>query len=108
RIQGKGDKLRLIPLNETVYEEIQMYLAHLDDNGISLGPEDFLLQTELNTRNGKPMDGSTIFRVIGRYAKKLGINKSVSPHSCRATVISHLLDTQHAAIRDVATFAGHS
>jgi len=108
RIQGKGDKLRLIPLNETVYEEIQMYLAHLNDNGISLGPEDFLLQTELNTRNVKPMDGSTIFRVIGRYAKKLGINKSVSPHSCRATVISHLLDTQHAAIRDVATFAGHS
>lgn len=108
RIQGKGDKLRLIPLNETVYEEIQIYLAHLSDNGISLGPEDYLLQTELNTRNIRPMDGSTIFRVIGRYAKKLGINKSVSPHSCRATVISHLLDTQHAAIRDVATFAGHS
>lgn len=108
RIQGKGDKLRLIPLNETVYEEIQIYLAHLSDHGISLGPEDYLLQTELKTRNTKPMDGSTIFRVIDRYAKKLGINKSVSPHSCRATVISHLLDTQHAAIRDVATFAGHS
>ena len=47
-------------------------------------------------------------QLLDRYAKKLGINKSVSPHSCRATVISHLLDTQHAQIRDVATFAGHS
>lgn len=108
RIQGKGDKVRLIPLSNTVYEEIGAYIAHLADHGIKLGPEDYLLQTELKTRNTKPMDGSTIFRVIEKYAKSLGINKSVSPHSCRATVISHLLDTQHAAIRDVATFAGHS
>lgn len=108
RIQGKGDKLRLIPMNETVYEEVKIYVAHLNDNGVQLGPEDYLLQTELKHKNEKPMDGSTIFRVIERYAKQLGINKSVSPHSCRATVISHLLDTRHAAIRDVATFAGHS
>lgn len=108
RIQGKGDKVRLIPLSNLVYEEIGAYVAHLADHGIKLGPEDYLLQTELKSRNTKPMDGSTIFRVIDRYAKQLGINKSVSPHSCRATVISHLLDTQHAAIRDVATFAGHS
>jgi integrase/recombinase XerD len=108
RIQGKGDKVRLIPLSAVVYDEIGMYIAHLADHGIKLGPEDYLLQTELKSRNTKPMDGSTIFRVIEKYAKALGINKSVSPHSCRATVISHLLDTQHAAIRDVATFAGHS
>lgn len=108
RILGKGDKLRLIPLHESVFEEIKLYLAHLKDHGIILGPEDYLLQTEIKSKNEKPMDGSTIFRVIGKYAKQLGINKAVSPHSCRATVISHLLDTQHAAIRDVATFAGHS
>jgi integrase/recombinase XerD len=108
RVQGKGDKVRLIPLSETVYEEMSLYLAHLADHGIKLGPEDYLLQTELKTRNSRPMDGSTIFRIIGKYAKQLGINKSVSPHSCRATVISHLLDTKQAAIRDVATFAGHS
>lgn len=108
RIQGKGDKLRLIPLNEHVYEEIGIYIAHLADHGIKLGPEDYLLQTELNKRNVRPMDGSTIFRTIEKYAKALNINKAVSPHSCRATVISHLLDTQNTAIRDVATFAGHS
>jgi integrase/recombinase XerD len=54
------------------------------------------------------MDGSTIYRVIEKYALSLGINKAVSPHSCRATVISHLLDTQNTAIRDVASFAGHA
>ncbi len=108
RIHGKGDKVRLVPLNVVVWEEISLYVASLKDNGISLGPEDYLLQTELKLKNDRPMDGSTIYRVIEKYARGLGINKSVSPHSCRATVISHLLDTSHAAIRDVATFAGHS
>lgn len=108
RIHGKGDKVRLIPLNETVYEEISLYVASLKDNGVELGPNDYLLQTELKSKNDRPMDGSTIFRMIQKYARALGINKKVSPHSCRATVISHLLDTRHAAIRDVATFAGHS
>lgn len=108
RIHGKGDKVRLIPLNKGVAHEIQEYVQFLKDNGVELGAEDWLLQTELKTRNEKPMDGSTIYRVIERYAKKLGINKAVSPHSCRATVISHLLDTQDTPIRDVATFAGHS
>jgi len=54
------------------------------------------------------MDGSTIYRVIEKYAKAIGITRKVSPHSCRATAISHLLDTQKTPIRDVAIFAGHS
>lgn len=108
RILGKGDKVRLIPMNEKVYEEVSLYVAHLRDHGHELGPHDYLLQTEIKTKNSKPMDGSTIFRIIEKYARSVGINKAVSPHSCRATVISHLLDTQNAAIRDVATFAGHS
>ncbi len=108
RIHGKGDKTRLIPLNAYVYEEIGEYIAHLKDEGIELGPEDYVLQTEIKYKNDRPMDGSTIYRVVDRYARSAGINKAVSPHSCRATAISHLLDTKQVAIRDVATFAGHS
>lgn len=108
KIKGKGEKIRLIPLNEMVKSEIQLYLDQLKNQGIELLSLDWLIQTEITSKNSKPMDGSTIYRIIGKYAKSLGINKSVSPHSCRATVISHLLDTQKSALRDVATFAGHS
>jgi integrase/recombinase XerD len=108
RIHGKGDKVRLVPINKHVQDEIQSYVSSLKNHDIELGSEDYLLQTEINKKNSKPMDGSTIFRVIERYARKVGITKDVSPHSCRATVISHLLDTQNTAIRDVATFAGHA
>jgi site-specific recombinase XerD len=108
RIHGKGDKVRLVPINKHVQDEIQSYVNSLRNHDIELGSEDFLLQTEVNKKNSKPMDGSTIFRVIEKYARIVGITKDVSPHSCRATVISHLLDTQNTAIRDVATFAGHA
>ena len=70
--------------------------------------DDYLIQSAKKGKNDKPIDGSTIYRVIEKYAKKCGINKKVSPHSCRATAISHLLDTQKTPIRDVAIFAGHS
>lgn len=108
RIHGKGDKVRLVPLNAYVQDEIKNYLDHLRSQGVDMGGEDYLLQTDLGSKNDRPMDGSTIYRVIERYAQGLGINKAVSPHSCRATVISHLLDTQNSAIRDVASFAGHA
>jgi integrase/recombinase XerD len=108
RVNGKGDKVRLIPLNDLVLSEIELYVDALREKGIELGAEDYLLQTKLNSKNDRPMDGSTIYRIIERYANELGINKAVSPHSCRATVISHLLDTQGTPIREVATFAGHS
>ncbi len=108
RILGKGEKVRLVPLNAAVQRELQIYLAALEAQDQKLGPDDYLLQTEDSQKNDRPIDGSTIFRIITRYARKVGITKTVSPHSCRATVISHLLDTQDAAIRDVATFAGHS
>jgi integrase len=87
-------------------------LARLQKFGIELAPEDYLIQTQPKNKhqliNKQPIDGSTIFRIIQTYKKILGINKRVSPHSCRATVISHLLDTQKTPIRDVAIFAGHS
>lgn len=108
RIHGKGDKVRLVPLNKNVFGEIQEYIASVKGQGVDLGGEDYLLQTSTDKKNDRPMDGSTIYRVIERYALGLGINKAVSPHSCRATVISHLLDTQLTPIRDVATFAGHA
>lgn len=108
KVYGKGDKVRLLPISDFVLSEIESYIAHLKAHNIVLEENDFLLQTKLKRKNKGPIDGSTIYRVVSRYAKVLGINKKVSPHSCRATVISHLLDTRHTPIRDVASFAGHA
>ncbi len=108
RIHGKGDKVRVVPLSPVVIEELTRYHNFLREQGVELEGDDFLLQLDPIKRRGQPIDGSSVYRVIEKYARELGINKKVSPHSCRATVISHLLDTQHTPIRDVAIFAGHA
>ena len=108
RVHGKGDKVRLIPVNDHVRSEIHDYVTRLKEQGVSLESDDYLLQTDPKRRRGQAMDGSTIYRLVNKYARALGIPKKVSPHSCRATVISHLLDTQMTPIRDVAIFAGHA
>ena len=108
KIRGKGDKERHLPLSDSIINEISSYLDTLNQFGIKLELGDYLLQTSRSGKNTKAMDGSTVYRIIEFYAKMNGINKKVSPHSCRATAISHLLDTQKTPIRDVAIFAGHS
>lgn len=107
-VMGKGGKERVIPLSPVVIEEVKNYLNRIQHYQIKISSEDYLIQTKAKKINLEAADGSTIFRIINRYARELGIKKRVSPHSCRATVISHLLDTQKTPIRDVAIFAGHS
>ena len=108
KIRGKGDKDRHLPLASHLQVAIKEYMDIMAKNGMQFENEDFLIQTSHKQKNSKPIDGSTIYRIIEKYAKVCGINKKVSPHSCRATAISHLLDTQKTPIRDVAIFAGHA
>jgi integrase/recombinase XerD len=108
RIKGKGSKYRDMPVPKYVAREMRDYLTGLEKYNINLEQDDYLIQSQKIGKNTSPMDGSTVFRIVTRYAKMCGINKRVSPHSCRATAISHLLDTQKTPIRDVAIFAGHA
>ncbi|MBD66062.1 MAG: hypothetical protein CME62_12700 [Halobacteriovoraceae bacterium] len=108
KIRGKGDKDRHLPLNPDVQMALKNYMDAMANYGIQFEENDFLIQSTLKGKNTAPMDGSTVYRIIEKYARLCGITKKVSPHSCRATAISHLLDTQKTPIRDVAIFAGHS
>jgi site-specific recombinase XerD len=108
KIKGKGNKDRHLPLSPDIINALKNYMDAMANYNIQFEPDDYLLQSTLKGKNEKPMDGSTVYRIIEKYAKLCGINKRVSPHSCRATAISHLLDTQKTPIRDVAIFAGHS
>lgn len=108
KIKGKGQKDRHLPLSPYLINAIEDYSQAMAEFQVQFSPEDFLIQNSKQEKNSKPINGSTIYRIIEKYAKLCGINKKVSPHSCRATAISHLLDTQKTPIRDVAIFAGHS
>jgi len=108
RIKGKGDKERHLPLNESIVYEIEKYVQSMQTHGFIFEADDYLLQSQKTKSMKKELNGSTVYRMFEKYAKELNIDKRVSPHSARATAISHLLDTQKTPIRDVAIFAGHA
>lgn len=106
-IIGKGDKCRIVPLTPLVSEELNAYLLRYEDvTGRELDPKDFLLQSDPKEKNSKAVSPSTIYRMVKQYAREAGITKRVSPHSCRATVISHLLE-KNVSPRMVADLVGH-
>lgn len=102
KVVGKGGKMREIPLSETVCKELEVYNSKL----VGFTINDPILRSS-TISGGTPCNTATIYKMIKRYAKSLGIDKEVSPHSCRATVITKSLEN-NAPITEVADLAGHS
>lgn len=107
-VKGKGGKVRELPLPQDFNEFFRKFKhTYFKISGRILEQEDYLIQSKLTEKNIKPMDTSSVYKTLRRYAKKLGIDKRVSPHSCRATAITNALE-QGAPITAVADLAGHA
>lgn len=111
-VHGKGKKVRVMRLPDTVLAEFNGYIMFM---ATTLGTPDqkrFLLESRES--HGHGVNPSTIWRWYKSIASMCGINhealrdigKKVSPHSARATAITKALDSG-MGIRDVASLAGH-
>jgi len=103
RIVGKGDRERLIPLNE----ESRNWLKEFID-----GPRmEILLERQTDylfpTRRGNRMTRQAFWHIIKRYAEKAGVRQKMSPHSLRHAFATHLLN-HGADLRVVQMLLGHS
>ncbi len=107
RIPGKGDKERILPLPDTLKH---LLLHYLDKKCLSVGEGGYLFSPVRNnfTKNkDKPLDTQSIYYIVQKYARRAGVDRKVSPHSCRATCISNALD-HSASHRSVQQLAGWS
>jgi integrase/recombinase XerD len=108
RLRGKGNAERIIVLTEPVWNALKHYF-YITRRDLEKSPGDVHLFSPIrNNRTGileKPLDTSTIFLIVTRYAKLAGIMNRVSPHSCRATAISNARD-HHVPDRAIQEFAG--
>jgi integrase/recombinase XerD len=104
KVIGKGDKERLVPIGSQAIKHIQLYKdtvrCHLT---VQKGEEDILF---LN-RRGKKLSRVMLFIIIRDLAQKIGLTKTISPHTLRHSFATHLIDGG-ADLRAVQEMLGHS
>jgi len=103
RIIGKGDKERLVPINQKALREIDLYLPDRNQlPAIAKGSEDILF---LN-RSGQGLSRVMIFLIVKDLKEKAGIKKNISPHTFRHSFATHLVEGG-ADLRAVQEMLGH-
>lgn len=103
KVIGKGDKERLIPIGSIAIKYINIYIENIR-NHIEIHSEfsDILF---LN-RRGKKLTRVMIFIIIKDLAEKIGLKKSISPHTFRHSFATHLVEGG-ADLRSVQQMLGH-
>ncbi len=103
KVEGKGNKERLVPVSGKAVEEIETYLANYRKKlNVAKDSENILF---LN-RRGKKLSRVMVFTIIKGLAEKAGIKKSISPHTFRHSFATHLINGG-ADLRAVQEMLGH-
>ena len=103
RIQGKGNKERLVPISARAVRELRMWFEvrrHID---VKPGFEDYVF---VSRTRGKNLSRISLFVFIQRYAAQAGITKEISPHTFRHSFATHLLQNG-ADLRVIQQLLGH-
>ncbi|SKB81601.1 integrase/recombinase XerD [Soonwooa buanensis] len=104
KVEGKGGKVRLVPLAEYTSEIILSYISDTRAKGkINKKYEDILF---LNSR-GANMSRVIVFLIIKELTDRAGVNKNISPHTFRHSFATHLLQNG-ADLRYIQEMLGHS
>lgn len=102
KVDGKGDKQRLVPISPSAIKEIKNYLYDRHLITPKRGHEDILFLS----RRGTSLSRIMIFHIIKEQAEMAGIKKNVSPHTFRHSFATHLLEGG-ANLRAIQIMLGH-
>jgi integrase/recombinase XerD len=104
KVEGKGQKVRYVPLAKYTSHLIKNYIENVRiNNKINKKYEDNLF---LNSR-GSSMSRVIVFIIIKELADKAGIRKNISPHTFRHSFATHMLQNG-ADLRFIQEMLGHS
>lgn len=99
---GKGDKERIVPINDYVIEALKDYL---DQRPLLLKNKN-TQKLFLNSRGDK-ITREGFFKVLKKLLLEKGLNPNVSPHTLRHSFATHLLE-YGADLRIIQEMLGHS
>jgi integrase/recombinase XerD len=103
KVEGKGNKERLIPIGEIANDLIELYfIENRNHQKIQKDNRDYIF---LN-RNGRKLTRVMIFTIVKKLSEKANIKKNISPHTFRHSFATHLIEAG-ANLRAVQEMLGH-
>jgi integrase len=109
-ITGKGEKERLVVLNDESKTAIRAYLRARDADRAqrprqrAAGDEPLFVRHDRDV--GKPISTKSVWQVISQAAKELGLASKVSPHDFRRYIATTML-SEGMPLESVQAFLGH-
>lgn len=99
---GKGDKERIVPINDYIIDSLNAYL--------NVRP--FLLKQKTTkelflNHNGGSISRVGFFKILKKLLLEKGLNPNISPHTLRHSFATHLLE-YGADLRVIQEMLGHS
>ena len=102
KVEGKGSKQRLVPISPRAVNELKNYFTERGYAKIKPGYEDFVFIS----RFGKNISRIMVFHIIKELAERIGLKKTISPHTFRHSFATHLLEGG-ANLRAIQAMLGH-
>lgn len=102
-VLGKGNKRRIIPINDYCKKLLEHYINNT--RSILTFKKKYEKYLFLN-RRGESLSRVMIFTIIRNLASKVGIYKTISPHTFRYSFATHLLE-KGADLNSIQQLLGH-
>lgn len=103
RCLGKGSKERIVSLNPVAVSALKAYLSQERPTLTRFRTSDWMFVS----RSGRPLTRIHIWRIVKKYAARVGCGAKISPHTLRHSFATHML-AGGAEIRALQEMLGHA
>lgn len=103
KVTGKGNKQRFVPIGNNTKKYINIYRDEIRSHQEI---KNEFKDTLFLNRRGRQLSRAMIFTIVKQLAEKIGLKKSISPHTFRHSFATHLLENG-ADLRSIQLMLGH-
>jgi integrase/recombinase XerD len=101
-IIGKGDKERIVPVNEEAKRLLLKYLRDSRQDILGTRESEYLFVS----KKGSKLNRKSVWRLLKNYVVRTKITKNITPHTLRHSFATHLIENG-ADLRSVQELLGH-